>query len=81
MIVAAPAPQAASLVAPVAERAAAALSQLTYGAFLVVAVETCETASMPYDDVYAIATPAACSTCSPTRRTRCAAPRGVRAGA
>ena len=57
MIVAAPAPQAASLVAPVAERAAAALSQLTYGAFLVVAVETCETASMPYDDVYAIATP------------------------
>jgi oxygen-dependent protoporphyrinogen oxidase len=41
----------------VAERAAAALAQLTYGAFLSVAVQTSETAPMPYDDVYAMATP------------------------
>ena len=40
VIVAAQAPYAAPLVAPVAERAAAALAQLTYGAFLSVAVET-----------------------------------------
>ena len=32
-------------------------AQLTYGAFLSVAVETSETTAMPYDDVYAIATP------------------------
>ena len=57
MIVAAQAPHAAPLVAPVAEQAAAALAQLTYGAFLSVAVETSETAAMPYDDVYAMATP------------------------
>ena len=57
VIVAAQAPHAAPIVAPVAERAADALSQLTYGAFLSVAVETCETAAMPYDDVYAMATP------------------------
>jgi protoporphyrinogen/coproporphyrinogen III oxidase len=57
VIVAAQAPHAASLVAPVAERAAAALSRLTYGAFLSVAVQTRETTSMPYDDVYAMATP------------------------
>ena len=54
---AAKAPYAAPLVAPVAERAADALAQLTYGAFLSVAVETNETSAMPYDDVYAIATP------------------------
>jgi protoporphyrinogen/coproporphyrinogen III oxidase len=57
VIVAAQAPYAAPLVAPVAEQAAAALSQLTYGAFLSVAVETSEPTAMPYDDVYAIATP------------------------
>jgi oxygen-dependent protoporphyrinogen oxidase len=57
VIVAAQAPNAAPLVAPVAERAAGALSQLTYGAFLSVAVETSETTAMPYDDVYAMATP------------------------
>jgi protoporphyrinogen oxidase len=57
VIVAAQAPYAAPLVAPVAEQAAAALAQLTYGAFLSVAVETSETTAMPYDDVYAIATP------------------------
>jgi oxygen-dependent protoporphyrinogen oxidase len=57
VIVAAQAPYAGPLVAPVAERAAGALAQLTYGAFLSVAVETNETTAMPYDDVYAIATP------------------------
>jgi oxygen-dependent protoporphyrinogen oxidase len=57
VIVAAQAPHAAPLVAPVAEQAAAALAQLTYGAFLSVAVETSEMSEMPYDDVYAIATP------------------------
>jgi oxygen-dependent protoporphyrinogen oxidase len=57
VIVAAQAPHAAPLVAPVAEQAAAALSQLTYGPFLSVAVQTGETTAMPYDDVYAIATP------------------------
>jgi protoporphyrinogen/coproporphyrinogen III oxidase len=57
VIVAAQAPHAAPLVAPVAEQTAAALSRLTYGAFLSVAVETRETAAMPYDDVYAMATP------------------------
>jgi protoporphyrinogen oxidase len=57
VVVAAPAPQAAPLVAPVAERAAGALRRLTYGAFLSVAVETDEGAAMPYDDTYAIATP------------------------
>jgi len=57
VIVAAQAPRAAPLVAPIAEQAAAALSRLTYGAFLSVAVETGETSAMPYDDVYAMATP------------------------
>jgi protoporphyrinogen/coproporphyrinogen III oxidase len=57
VIVAAQAPYAAPLVAPVAERAADALSRLSYGAFVSVAVETCETTAMPYDDVYAMATP------------------------
>ncbi len=57
VIVAAQAPHAAPLVAPVAEEAAAALAQLTYGPFLSVAVETNETAPMPYDGVYAMATP------------------------
>lgn len=57
VIVAAQAPHAAPLVGPVAPRAADALAQLSYGAFLVVAVETSETAPMPYDGTYAIATP------------------------
>jgi hypothetical protein len=57
VIMAAPAPHAAPLVAPVSEPAAAALAQLTYGAFLSVAVATGERTAMPYDDVYAIATP------------------------
>ena len=57
VIVAAQAPFAARLVAPLAREAAAALEQLTYGAFLSVAIETSETTSMPWDDVYAMATP------------------------
>jgi protoporphyrinogen/coproporphyrinogen III oxidase len=57
VIVAAQAPFAAPLVAPVAPEAASALGQLTYGAFLSVAVETSETTTMPWDDVYAMATP------------------------
>jgi oxygen-dependent protoporphyrinogen oxidase len=57
VIVAAQGPFAAPLVAPVAARAADVLAQLTYGAFLTVAVETNETSPMPYDGVYAIATP------------------------
>ena len=57
VIVAAQAPHAAPLVAPIADQAASALARLTYGAFLSVAVETSETAAMPYDDVYAMATP------------------------
>ena len=57
VIMAAQAPHAAPLVAPVADRAAAALARLTYGAFLSVAVQTTESTPMPYDDVYAIATP------------------------
>jgi protoporphyrinogen/coproporphyrinogen III oxidase len=57
VIVAAQAPYATPLVAAVSERAAAALAQLTYGPFVSVAVETSETTAMPYDDVYAIATP------------------------
>jgi oxygen-dependent protoporphyrinogen oxidase len=54
---AANAPYGAPLVGPVAPRTADALSRMTYGAFLSVAVETNETAPMPYDGVYAIATP------------------------
>jgi oxygen-dependent protoporphyrinogen oxidase len=57
VIVAAQAPHAAPLVGSVAAQAADALAALTYGAFLSVAVETGETTAMPYDDVYAIATP------------------------
>lgn len=57
VVMAANAPYAAPLVEPVAPRTAGALARLTYGAFLSVAVETCETTAMPYDDVYAIATP------------------------
>jgi protoporphyrinogen/coproporphyrinogen III oxidase len=51
------APFAATLVAPIARAAAAALEQLTYGAFLSVAVETNEDVAMPWDGIYAMATP------------------------
>jgi oxygen-dependent protoporphyrinogen oxidase len=57
VIVAVPAPHAASLVAAVARQAAAALEQLTYGPFLSVAIQTLETAAVPWDDVYAMGTP------------------------
>ena len=57
VVVAAQAPFAAPLVATLDVDAAAALARMTYGAFLTVAVETKETAAMPWDDVYAIATP------------------------
>jgi oxygen-dependent protoporphyrinogen oxidase len=57
VVVAVQAPHAAPLVAPVAHAAAAALRQLTYGAFLSVAVSTRETRPMPWDGVYAMATP------------------------
>ena len=57
VIVAVPAPLAAPLVAPVAGQAAAALQQMTYGAFLTVAIETHENRAVPWDRVYAMATP------------------------
>lgn len=57
VVMAAQAPHAAPLVAPVAPEAAEALAQLPYGAFLSVAVETNERTAMPYDDTYAVATP------------------------
>ena len=57
LIVAAQAPHAAPLVGGVAAGAAAALSELSYGAFVTVAVETSEIRAMPYDDLYAMATP------------------------
>ena len=57
VIMAAQAPHAAPLVRPIDEAAGAALEQLTYGAFLTVAVETNETRAMPWDGVYAMATP------------------------
>ena len=57
VIMAAQAPHAAPLVGPVDERAAGALARITYGAFVSVAVETRETAPMPYDRLYAMATP------------------------
>jgi protoporphyrinogen/coproporphyrinogen III oxidase len=57
VIVATQAPHAVPLVGAVADRAADNLKQLAYGPFVSVAVETSETTAMPYDDVYAMATP------------------------
>ena len=57
VVMAAQAPHAAPLVAPVAPAAASALERMTYGAFVSMAVETRETAAMPWDGVYAMATP------------------------
>jgi oxygen-dependent protoporphyrinogen oxidase len=57
VIVAAQAPFAASLVADVAPAASAALSQMTYGTFLNVALLTNERTAAPWDAVYAMATP------------------------
>jgi oxygen-dependent protoporphyrinogen oxidase len=57
VVMAAQAPYAAPLVADVAPAASAALAKMTYGAFLNVAIETNETGPMPWDRVYAMATP------------------------
>jgi oxygen-dependent protoporphyrinogen oxidase len=57
VIVAAQAPFAAELVAPLSRPAADALARMTYGPFLSVAVETNEASSMPWDGIYAMATP------------------------
>jgi protoporphyrinogen/coproporphyrinogen III oxidase len=57
VIVAAQPPSAAPLVAPVAPDACAALERMTHGPFVSVAVETREDGPMPWDGVYAMATP------------------------
>jgi protoporphyrinogen/coproporphyrinogen III oxidase len=57
VIVAAWAPVAAKLLASIAPEASAALARMPYGAFLSVAVATKETGPMPWDGVYAMATP------------------------
>lgn len=57
VIVAAQAPTAAALVADIAPRASEALRRMPYGPFLTVAVATKEAARMPWDGVYAMATP------------------------
>lgn len=57
VVVAAPAPIAATLVSDVTPEASAALAQMRYGPFLSVAVATDETRPMPWDPVYAMATP------------------------
>lgn len=57
VIVAAPAPVASKLVGDLAPEAAAALARLRYGPFLSVALATNERTAMPWDPVYAMATP------------------------
>ena len=57
VIVAAQAPFASGLIAQIAPAASEALGRMSYGAFLSVAVATTETTTMPWDDVYAMATP------------------------
>ena len=57
VIVAAQAPFAAPLVSDVAPAASAALSRMTYGCFLNVALLTNERIAMPWDAIYAMATP------------------------
>jgi oxygen-dependent protoporphyrinogen oxidase len=57
VIVAAHAPTGARLLAELAPQASAALGRMPYGAFLSVAVATRETRPMPWDGVYAMATP------------------------
>ena len=57
VILAAQAPIASRLIADIAPAASSALGQMSYGAFLSVAVATKETGPMPWDDVYAMATP------------------------
>ena len=57
VIVAAQAPHAAPLVRPVAPAAAESLTAMRYGAFLNVAIATKEREAMPWDGIYAMATP------------------------
>ena len=57
VVLAAQAPIASRLIADIAPDASGALGQMSYGAFLSVAVATKETGPMPWDDVYAMATP------------------------
>jgi oxygen-dependent protoporphyrinogen oxidase len=57
VIVAVWAPVASRLLAGIAPEASAALGRMPYGAFLSVAVATKETGPMPWDGVYAMATP------------------------
>jgi oxygen-dependent protoporphyrinogen oxidase len=57
VIVAIPAPQAAPLLSLVAAEQSATLASIRYGPFLSVAVKTSETHRMPWDGIYAMATP------------------------
>lgn len=57
VILAAQAPFAAQLAEGVAPAAAAALAKMRYGTFLNVAVATVEAGPMPWDGIYAMATP------------------------
>lgn len=57
VVVAAPAFEAARIIADLPNDTRAALADLPYGPFLSVAVETAEPGSMPWDGSYAIATP------------------------
>lgn len=57
VIVATPAPVASRLVSELAPEAGAALSRMRYGPFLSVAVATNEPGAMPWDSIYAMATP------------------------
>jgi oxygen-dependent protoporphyrinogen oxidase len=57
VIVAIPAPQAAVVVADALPECASALRQISYGPFLSMALLTNESGPMPWDSVYAMATP------------------------
>ena len=57
VVVAAQAPTASRLIAEIAPEASAALGMMSYGAFLNVALLTKESGPMPWDGVYAMATP------------------------
>jgi oxygen-dependent protoporphyrinogen oxidase len=57
VIIAVPAPRAAPLVQTTSSTAAEALGEIRYGPFVSMAIETRETRPMPWDDVYALATP------------------------
>ncbi len=57
VVLAIPGRQASLLLAAVAPAAASALGKLAYGAFLSMAILTGEAGAMPWDEVYAMATP------------------------